>query len=183
MKKLLLVLALTLVPSLVTAQNFRAIATDGSLSTHYDGGSGAVMDSAISTSTSTGFTSPATVNEVTIGNQNYFGDNVGQLQVGTGLLLDGDPNTSAHFAAAGSYITGGFHTGNTPDSFFVGAFTSRVTWMQTNSGAHMLFGVATGKLNGGNAHRYVVILISVPGNFVGNGHLNISSLTVIQIAG
>lgn len=184
MKKLFLIFVLTLVPSLARAQNFRAIGGDGLISTHFNGGEGAVIDTAISTSTSTSFTSPATVNQVTIVNKTYKGNYVGNLQLGTGALLDGDANLSAHFAASGSYILGGFHTGATTDAVFVGSFTSRITWMYVqNSGVHILFGVGKGKINGGQTHRYFVTLTTTHDTFGSNGHIPIASVSVVQVAG
>lgn len=91
--------------------DFSVTATGGTLFQHHDTGHDgngnltSINNEAISTSSATGFTTPAVVNSGTFRNKTYCattavcpaGTNIGQLQVGTGLPVANNPFQSPQF--------------------------------------------------------------------------------------
>jgi hypothetical protein len=174
----------------------------GSISTHLDQGQGAVINSAISTSTSTGFTSPAVLTHVHLGGKDYVTNpsagvnNIGSVQFGTGLFLNGDLNSVALFDSANlSYVTvatngscGQFKpddtckaNGMTPNTAtaFVGVFVGTISWNTLPDGSHVLAGTVLGIVNNkGNPVYMSFVATTLPGSFSGNGHLRINTVNI-----
>ena len=174
--------------------------TGGTIFQHYDGcSSGQVQNSAVSTSSACGFTSPVALTSLHLGGKDYAGFNIGNVQFGTGLFLNGNFNTVALFDSADlSYVTVGTngscgqfkHDGVTckPNGFvpnsattFVGIFVGTVSWNSLPDGSHTLSGTVKGIVNNsGNSVFLSFVATTVPethGEFQ-NGHERISTVSL-----
>ncbi len=204
MKKLLI--SLLFLPMVVHAQaGFIARAngdTAGQLSNHtICGGTGCVVDNRISTSTSTGFTSPASVDFLHFSGKDFTTspDNgvviLGSFQFGTGSFLSGDLANTALFDVDQSYVSVGTNgqcgaftnTGHCKVGFtlpntatmFVGVFEGRVTWETNLDNSHVIKGTVKGFVNGGTTAVFLGFTCQTapdPAPFMSNGHLPIVSI-------
>lgn len=204
-----LVFAVTLMLSTLglTQSKFQATATGdngGTIFQHHDTSSnGQVNNSAISTSSATGFTSPATVLSTHIGGKDYAINpdagviNIGQIQFGTGLFNNGDLSNVALFDSADlSYVTvttngscGQFKTdlsckpnGFTPNGpVFTGVFVGTISWNTLPDSSHMLSGTVMGVVNGKNNPVFLsFVATTVPENHSAfqNGQERINTVTI-----
>lgn len=200
MKTLLAVLVLSIAS--FGQANFQAStnqAIGGTVFTHTTcGGSGCMLDSRISTSSTTGFTSPAAVNFFHFQGKDFntSPDNgvilLGRFQFGTGSLISGDLNTTAVFGSDQSYVVidsngscgaftmsgnckVGFTAPNTA-TMFVGIFLGNVTLITNLDGSKTLQGVVRGTVNGGS--QTVDLNFTAQTGQLLNGQLAITSASV-----
>lgn len=191
-------------------QNFRAVGTGASISTHFNYGTTPYtqLDTKISTSTNpvggNGLTSPAMVVAIHVNGKDYainpdagvvgFG---GSFQFGTGSLLSGNVADTAVFGNDGSYVTIGSNgacgifkadltcknNGFTPNTatLFVGVFVGHISWATQLDGTHVIKGTVYGIPMGNGQAVYLsftAVTAADPAPFVGNGHLNVTTVTV-----
>lgn len=199
MKSIILALTVLLSTLGVAQSGFSATAGTGFISTHYDTcSSGAVINSAISTSTSCGFTSPAVLTKVHLGGKDYAGFNIGNVQFGTGLFLNGDFNSVALLDSANiSYVTVGTNgacgqfkadgtckpSGFVPNSSttFVGVFVGTVSWNSLLNGTHTLSGVVRGIVSAKGSPVFLTFLattVTESHTAFQNGHERIDTVTL-----
>lgn len=182
-------------------QQFKAsAASSGSLSNHYDYTTTPYtqIDSRISTSMPSGFTSPATLTTLHFEGKDYAGFNIGQVQFGTGSFLSGSLSDTALFTADQSYVLvsangscGIFkadgvtckNNGYTPNTatMFVGVFLGNISWQTLADNSHILKGVVKGIIDGKGDAKYMsftatTVVDSNP--FAGNGHLDLNTITI-----
>ncbi len=183
-------------------QQFKASAngsTGGSLSNHYDYSTtpATLVDSRVSTSTPTGFTSPAVVTTLHFNGKDFAGSYLGGLQFGTGSQLSGSLAGTALFKADQSYVTlstngdcGIFKTdgscknnGFVPNTstMFVGIFEGIISWQTLADNSHVIRGTVKGVINAkGPAVFMSFTATTVPDGspFTGNGHLRLATITL-----
>lgn len=160
------------------------------------------VDSRISTSMASGFTSPAVVTFFHVNGKDYatnsdFGSvNLGQLQFGTGSLLSGDLSSIALFDSDQSYVSIGGNGscgqfkldgtckvgGQVPNSatVFVGVFEGRITWETNADLSHLIKGTMKGSVLGSAPVFLSFTCLTAPDSapFLSNGHLQIQTVTV-----
>jgi len=192
----------------IAQSNFKAVSTGdtgGSISTHFDTcSSNEVINSAISTSTSCGFTSPAVLTNLHLGGKDYAINpdagvvNLGGVQFSTGLFLNGDLNGVALFDSANlSYVSiyangscGQFKNdgvtckpnGFVPNGYiFVGVFVGTISWNTLIDGSHTLSGTVMGVINNkGNPVFLSFVATTVPESHPAfqNGHERIGTVSL-----
>lgn len=205
MKTLFALLAISVLTIGATAQtNFAATANNGSLSNHLDCSTNpcTVVDTRISTSTSSGFTSPSAVVFEHVNGRDYSvgpfsAPLFGRFQFGTGSFLSGSLSGTALFAADQSYViissngycgqftmagickVGGF-TPST-DTLFVGIFEGLIAWQTNLDNSHVLSGTVKGFVNGGTTAVFLNLTATTAPDanpFASNGSLNIITVTI-----
>lgn len=181
-------------------QTFKASATTGSLATHfnYSTSPATQVDTRISTSTPSGFTSPAALTDLHFQGKDYAGVDIGGLQFGTGSFLSGSLTGTALFKADQSYVVLGSNgscgifkadgftcknNGFTPNTatMFVGVFEGIISWQTLADNTHVIRGVVKGLIDGKGAAVYLsftATTVADPDPFTGNGHLNLATITL-----
>jgi hypothetical protein len=206
MKRILALTSLLFLTALTHAQaGFQATANSGSLSNHQDCSTTpcTVVDTRISTSSASGFTSPAQVTFVHFSGKDFNAspDNgvieFGQFQLGTGSFLSGSLASTALFDVDQSYVTigtngscGQFNAAGTckPGGFlpntatmFVGVFVGRISWSTNADNSHVLMGTVRGFVNGGTTQVFLNLTATTAADsnpFASNGWLNIATVTI-----
>ena len=195
---------LLLLSSFATGQAaFRANGAGGMLSNHYNYSTTPFtqIDSRISTSTASGFTSPATVIFEHVGGLDYAITpdrgvvDLGRIRLGTGSFLSGSLSGAALFGVDQSFVIvdsngscGAFNPDGTCNRFtpntaslFVGVFTGQISWSTNADHTHVRNGTVQGTVNGGSTviTRNLTATTAADANpFVANGHLNITTVTL-----
>ncbi len=199
-----LLTSLLLLSSLACAQSaFQARAVQGALFNQtFCGGSGCVTSTRVSTSSSSGFTSPAQVQFEHVNGKdfNISPDNgvvtFGGVQLSTGSFLSGDLASTALFDVDQSYVTissnglcGRFKAdgtckagGFTPHTLtlFVGVFVGRISWSTNPDNSHVLMGTVKGFVNGGTTAVLLNLVATTTPN--PNPFLYSENLTTVSIA-
>lgn len=195
MKTILAVLFLT---SITWGQaGFRASATDGFLANHtICQGPGCVLDNRVSMTTTTGFTSPSTVNFVHVNGKDYNAIPLGGVMFSTGSFLSGSLSSTAVFDVDQSSVVvytngqcGQFKLdgtckvgGEVPNSgiTFVGVFEGRITWETNADLSHLIKGTLKGSVLGSAPVFLSFTCLTAPDSapFMSNGHLLIQTVTV-----
>lgn len=204
MKSLILAVVVLLSTLSFSQSSFVADASDGTIFTHYDTGSGQVINSAISTSSATGFTSPATLTHIHLGGKDYSINpnagvvDLGNVQFGTGLFLNGSFDNVALLSSANlSYVIVGTNgscgqfkpddtckvNGFTPNTAtaFVGVFVGTIAWNTLVDGSHTLSGTVLGVINNkGNPVFMSFVATTVPESHAAfqNGHERIATVNI-----
>jgi hypothetical protein len=201
-----LLISLLFLPMMAYAQaGFIARADNpaaGQLSNHtICGGTGCLVDNRISTSTTTGFTSPEAISFIHFGGKDFNASpangvyQIGDFEFGTGSFLSGDLVGTALFNVDQSYVkvssggqcgaftnTGHCKVGFTlpsTNTLFVGVFEGRVTWETNLDNSHLIKGTVKGFVNGGTTAVFLgftCLTAPDPSPFMSNGHLPIVSI-------
>lgn len=131
----------------------------------------------LSTSSSSGFTSPSQIGQVqNLGGHSFNGANLGSLTFSTGALTGGSLGSNATFAGGGSFTLAlnGSVQGLPNTVLFQGTFSSPVTVTQMNNGTFTLTGNITGLLSGHTVNGNATILTGP----MRNGQLGITTVNV-----
>jgi hypothetical protein len=165
---------LSLLALLVLALPLSAMASSVDISSQ--GGNLWLSSGGISTSSSSGFTSPSKVGLVSgLGGKNFAGSNLGRLTFSTGALT-GSSLTGATFAGGGSFTISlnGSVAGLPTTTVFQGSFSTPVTMTNYGNGLFALQGGLVGMMNG---HK-VYGVFTADGTLRSNGTLKIGSVDV-----
>ena len=132
----------------------------------------------LSTSSSSGFTTPGRIGLVShLGGHNYAGSNLGKLTFSTGALTAGSLASGATFAGGGSFTISlnGSVAGMPNATVFQGSFSGPVSWTKLGNGYYALTGTIVGMFNGHKVNGGVTVLFA---GGLKNGHINMSGATV-----
>ncbi len=169
MKKLILLAIVAL------ALPISAMANSVTFSTQ---GGNAWVGSNLSTSSSSGFTTPGRINVVKgLGGHNYTGLNLGKLTFSTGALTSGSLASGGSFAGGGSFTMSlnGSVKGMPNATVFQGSFNGPVVWSNLGHGYYSLSGTIVGIYNGRKVTGGVTVLFA---GGIKNGHITMSGATV-----
>ncbi len=152
-------------------------ASASSVSFTSSGGTIWIGSSGLSTSSSSGFTSPSQIGQIhNLGGQSFNGANLGSLTFSTGALTSGTLGSNATFAGGGSLslaLNGSIQS--LPSAVvFNGTFSGPVTMTQMANGSFTLTGTVSGML-GGKLVNGTATLLTGP---MRNGQLSINSANV-----
>ncbi len=164
---------LSLLALLALALPLSAMASSVDISSQ--GGNLWVGSNGLSTSSSSGLTSPSKVGLVGgLGGKNFAGSNLGRLTFSTGAMT-GSSLSGATFAAGGSFTINlnGSMAGLPNATIFQGSFSTPVTMTSYGHGLYTLQGGLVGMLNG----RKVNGVFTADGT-MRNGNLKIGSVDV-----
>jgi len=169
MKKLILLAIVAL------ALPISAMANSVTFSTQ---GGNAWVGGNLSTSSSSGFTTPGRVGIVKgLNGHNYSGVNLGRLTFSTGALSSGSMTSGGMFAGGGSFTISlnGTVKGMPNATVFQGSFNGPVSWTSLGNGYYSLSGTIVGMMNGHKVNGGVTVLFS---GGIKNGRINMSGATV-----
>jgi len=136
------------------------------------------VGSTLSTTSSSGFTTPGRVGTIKgLSGHNYSGLNLGRLTFTTGALASGSLASGATFAGGGSFTINlnGSVKGMPNATVFQGSFSSPVIWTSLGNGYYSLSGTIVGMFNGHKVNGGVTILFA---GGIKNGHISMSGATV-----
>jgi len=169
MKKMIVLAALVLaLPLSALASSVGITSQGGTLWIGNDG---------LSTSSSSGFTSPSQISGINnLFGHSFSGPNLGRMTFSTGALTSGSLGSNATFAGGGSFTIAlnGSVSGLPSAVLFQGAFSGPVTVTQLDNGALQLAGNLSGLINNRTVNGDVVLTTGA----IRNGQLGIVSAKV-----
>ena len=136
-----------------------------------------ISTSGLSTSSSSGFTSPSQISGVNnLFGSSFNGSNLGSLTLSTGALTSGSLGSNATFGSGGSFTIAlnGALKGLPSTVLFQGAFSGPVTMQSLGNGLFQLTGNITGLINNKTVNG---VLVVTTGSML-NGQLGIRSASV-----
>ena len=141
-------------------------------------GGNAWVGSTLSTSSSSGYTTPGRIGLVkNMGGHNYSGLNLGRFTFSTGTLASGSLASGGTFAGGGSFTLSlnGSVKGMPNATVFQGSFSGPVSWTSLGNGYYSLAGTIVGMYNGHKVNGAVTVLFT---GGIKNGHIAMSGATV-----
>ncbi len=169
MKKLILLAIVAL------ALPMSALASSVTFSTQ---GGNTWVGSNLSTSSSSGFTTPGRIGLVKgMNGHTYSGINLGRMTFSTGALTSGTMASGGTFAGGGSFTMSlnGSVKGMPNATVFQGSFNGPVSWTNLGHGYYSLSGTIVGMFNGHKVTGGVTVLFA---GGIKNGHISMSGATV-----
>ena len=136
------------------------------------------VGSNLSTSSSSGFTTPGRIGLVKgMNGHTYSGMNLGRLTFSTGTLTSGTMASGGTFAGGGSFTMSlnGSVKGMPNATVFQGSFNGPVSWTNLGHGYYSLSGTIVGMFNGHKVTGGVTVLFA---GGIKNGHISMSGATV-----
>ena len=131
----------------------------------------------LTTSSSSGFTSPSRIGYVNnLFGKSFSGANLGQITLSTGALTSGSLGSNATFAGGGSFTVAlnGSLNGLPSGAVFQGTFSGPVSMTQQSNGTFLLTGNFSGALGGNQVNG----ILSLNTGGMRNGQLAINSASV-----
>lgn len=149
---------LILLAALVVALPLGALASSVGISSQ--GGTLWLDTTGLATSSSSGFTSPSQISEVSnLYGHAFSGANLGSITLSTGALTSGSLGSTSTFAGGGSFTIAlnGSVQGLPGSTLFVGTFSGPVTVTELGDGSLQLAGNISGLINNSAANGTVLI--------------------------